>query len=125
MAEMCTAGAAGHLGADHAVADVAMLLDCLGGHRRVEARPAATGIELRFAAKKLRPAAGTGIDARRGLEGVFSGEWALGPLFAGDAVQFRGQGFRPFLVRFHWLNLHLCLPDTAVANLPQSGFLRG
>src|SRR5947208_3635043 len=50
VAQMAAAARAQHLGADHAVAHVALGLDGLVARRRVEARPARARLELRVGA---------------------------------------------------------------------------
>jgi hypothetical protein len=50
------------LGADHAVAHVALGADIFGGHRLEKTRPAGAGVELRVRAKQRQPAADAGID---------------------------------------------------------------
>ena len=63
MAEVGAAVVAGDFGADHAEAAVGVLVDQASVVRRVETRPAATGIELGFGAEKRRPAADAAVGA--------------------------------------------------------------
>ena len=65
VAEMAIAFRAQDLGANHAVGDVAFLVDMAVRGRRGETRPAAAGIELGVGFEQRLPAAGAGIGARR------------------------------------------------------------
>src|SRR6202140_4009305 len=63
VAEMAVALRAQHFGADHAVADVALLVDMALRRRLGEARPAAAGIELGVGFEQRLSATGAGIGA--------------------------------------------------------------
>src|SRR5271166_5593031 len=82
VAEMASAFRAQHLGADHAVAGIALLIDMAFGRRRGEARPAAAGIEFGIGFEQRLSAAGADIGARAVLVLIFAGERPLGRLFA-------------------------------------------
>src|SRR5689334_15649963 len=85
---MPAAPRAGHLGTDHAVAQVAVLLDRLA-ERLVEGGPAAARVVLGVGLEELRAAAGAQVDA--GLEDlvVLAGERRLGALEPEHAVLLR------------------------------------
>src|SRR5271168_1376240 len=74
MAEMAVATGAKHLGADHAVGHIALLVDVTFGCRLGEAWPAAAGIELGIGLKQRLTAAGTDIGAGALLMLVLAGE---------------------------------------------------
>src|SRR5689334_17875966 len=78
MAEMAGAFRAQHLGADHAVGMVLLLVDMAIDGGRSEARPAATGIELGVGLEQCLAAAGADIGAGPSLVLVFAGERPLG-----------------------------------------------
>src|SRR6185437_3812051 len=80
VAEMAVTTRAKHLGPNHAVGDVALLVDMALGCRPVETRPAAAGIELGIGLKQRLPAAGTDIGTRPMVMLVFAGEWPFGRL---------------------------------------------
>ena len=65
VAEMAVALRAQHLGADHAVAGIAFLVDMALDRGLGEARPAAAGIELGVGLEQRLAAAGADIGARR------------------------------------------------------------
>ena len=95
MAEMAVAFRAQHLGADHAVADIALLVDMALDRRLGEARPAAAGIELGVGLEQRLAAAGAGIGALAVLMLVFAGERPLGRLLAQHRILHRRQFLAP------------------------------
>src|ERR1700757_3080286 len=95
MAEMAGAFRAQHLGADHAVGGVLLLVDMAGGGRRSKARPAAAGIELGVGLEQGLAATGADIGARPRLILVLAGERPLGRLFAQHGVLHRRQFLAP------------------------------
>src|SRR6478609_1963364 len=95
MAEMAVAFRAQHLGADHAVADVALLVDMAVQRGRGKARPAAAGIELGVGFEQRLAAAGAGIGALAMLMLIFAGEGPLGRLLAQHRVLHRRQLLAP------------------------------
>src|SRR5450631_155755 len=95
VAEMAVALRAQHLGPEHAVADVALLVDMALDRGCGEARPAAAGIEFGVGFEQRLAAAGAGVGARRLLVLVFAGEWPLGRLLAQHRVLHRRQFLAP------------------------------
>src|ERR1700686_3339645 len=95
VAEMTVALRAQHLGADHAVGHVALLVDVALGCRLGETWPAAAGIELGVGFEQRLAAAGAGIGAGPVLVLVFAGKRALGRLFAQYRVLRRRQFLAP------------------------------
>src|SRR6476659_943863 len=84
-----------HLGPDHAVADVALLVD-VALHRRLgKARPAAAGIELGVGFEQRLPAAGADVGAGALLMLIFAGERPLGRLLAQHRILHRRQFLAP------------------------------
>src|SRR4051794_11220839 len=77
VAEMAVALRAKNLGADHAVADVAFLVDMAISGGRGKARPAAAGIEFGIGLDQRLAAAGAGIGALAPLMLVLAGERPL------------------------------------------------
>src|SRR3981081_4191482 len=63
VAEMAAALRTQHLGPEHAVADVALLVDMACRRRRGKARPTAAGIELGVGFEQRLSAAGAGVGA--------------------------------------------------------------
>src|SRR5690349_18938966 len=96
MAEMAVALRAQHLGADHAVGDVALLVDMAIDGRRRKARPAAAGIELGVGLEQGLAAAGTGIGALAMLVLILAGERPFGRLLAQHRILHRRQLAAPF-----------------------------
>ena len=96
VAEMAVAFRAQHLGADHAVADVALLVDMAVHRGRGKARPAAAGIELGVGFEQRLAAAGADIGALALLMLVFAGERPLGRLLAQHRILHRRQFAAPF-----------------------------
>src|ERR1700692_2284171 len=78
MPEVAVATRAQYFGSDHAVADVALLVDMALRRGCGKARPAATGIELGVGFKQRLSGAGTGIGAGPVLMLVFAGERPFG-----------------------------------------------
>src|SRR5206468_5201305 len=97
MAEMATAFGAEHLGADHAVADVPLLVDMALDRRLGEARPAAAGIELGVGLEQHVAATGAGVGAGAIVVLIFAGEGTLGRLFPQHGVLHRRQFLPPLL----------------------------
>src|SRR6266478_2861237 len=95
VAEMAVALRAQHLGPEHAVADVALLVDMALDRGCGKARPAAAGIEFGVGFEQGLAAAGTGVGARRLLVLVFAGERPLGRLLAQHRVLCRRQFLAP------------------------------
>src|SRR6266478_2782152 len=95
MPEMAVALRAQHFGPDHAVADVALLVDVALQRRLGKTRPAAAGIELGVGFEQRLSAAGAGVGARRLLVLVFAGERPLGRLLAQHRVLHRRQFLAP------------------------------
>jgi hypothetical protein len=89
VAQMRVARSAQHLGASHQVAGVLGGAHVLGRSRSVEARPAATGVELGFGVEEQGSAAGAAIASRFVGVPILSAEGRLGAFLAGDAVLFR------------------------------------
>src|SRR5947209_6055798 len=86
VAEVAAAPAARHLGPEHPIAPVLVLLDLALGERPGEARPAAAGVELRVRGEELLPAAGASIHAGVLRVPIPAGEGPLRPLLPQDAV---------------------------------------
>src|ERR1700731_89228 len=107
MAEMAVALRTKHLGADHAVADVALLVDMALRCGLRKTRPAAAGIELGVGFEQRLPAAGAGIGARPVLMFVFAGERPFGRLLAQHRVLHRRQFLAP--LGFALCDLWRCL----------------
>ena len=78
MAKMTLAAGAKHLGSDHAMAEIALLLDMAFGSRRGKTRPAAAGIEFGVRLEQRLAAAGANIGARALLMFVFARERPFG-----------------------------------------------
>src|SRR3981189_470990 len=91
MAEMAVALRAQHLGPDHAVADVAFLVDMALQRRLGKARPAAAGIELGVGFEQRLAAAGAGVGAGPLLMLVFAGERPFRRLLAQYRILHRRQ----------------------------------
>src|SRR5215218_2069701 len=92
---MATAFRAQHFGPDHAVADVALLVDVALRRRLGKARPATAGIELGVGFEQRLAATGAGVGAGRLLVFVFAGERPLGRLLAQHGVLHRRQFLAP------------------------------
>src|SRR5262249_7826309 len=90
-AEMAAAFRAQHLGADHAVAMILLLVDMALGRGLREARPAAAGIELGIGFEQRLPAAGADIGAGALLMLILAAERPLGRLLAQHRVLHRRQ----------------------------------
>src|SRR5215217_9418550 len=84
-----------HLGADHAVGDIALLVDMAvhGGRRKT--RPAAAGVELGIGFEQRLAAPGAGVGALALLVLIFAGERPLGRLLAQHSVLHRRQFLAP------------------------------
>src|SRR6266700_970041 len=95
MPEMAVALRAQHFGPDHAMADVALLVDVALQRRLGKARPAAAGIELGVGFEQRLSAAGAGVAARPLLMLVFARERPLGRLLAQHRVLRRRQFLAP------------------------------
>src|SRR6185437_16177835 len=80
---------------DHAVADIALLVDMAVYGGRGEARPAAAGVELGIRLEQRLAAAGAGIGAFAVLVLIFAGEGPLGRLLAQHGVLHRAQLLAP------------------------------
>src|SRR5439155_17735134 len=95
--EVAAAVRAQHLGADHPVTDVTVLVDRVFVRRGVERGPAAARVVLRLRLEDGCTAAGALIRAR--LEGVvvFAAERALGALLAENPVLLGREGCPPLL----------------------------
>src|SRR5258708_7595258 len=104
MPQMAVAFRTKHLGPDHAVARVALLVDVAFSRRLGKARPAAAGIELGVGFEQRLPAAGASVGAGALLMLIFSGERPLGRLLP----QYRKLHRRQFLAP-----LRLALLDLA------------
>src|SRR5207247_205456 len=92
---MAVAVRAQDFSADHAVADIALLVDMAVHGRRGEARPAAAGIELGVGFEQRLAAAGAGISALAVLVLILAGERPLGRLLAQHGVLHRRQLLAP------------------------------
>src|SRR6516164_4800339 len=86
MAEMAAAFGAQHLGADHAVARIRLLVDMALERRLGEARPAAAGIELGIGLEQHVAAAGANIGAGAALMLILAREGTFGRLLAQHRV---------------------------------------
>src|SRR5438128_5272654 len=95
VAEMAVAFRAQHLGADHAVADIVLLVDMALCRRLRKARPAAAGVELGVGFEQGLAAAGAGIGALAVVMLVFAGEGPFGGLLAQHRVLHRRQFLAP------------------------------
>src|SRR5947207_14760611 len=95
MPEMAVALRAQHFGPDHAMADVALLVDVALQRRLGKARPAAAGIELGVGFEQRLSAAGAGVGAGPLLMLVFAGERPLGRLLAQHRILHRRQFLAP------------------------------
>src|SRR6516165_2330425 len=95
MAEMAAAARTEDLGADHAVAEITLLMDMVLDGRTAEARPAASGVELGIGFKQRLPATGTDISARPVLMLALAGKRPLGRLLAQHRVLHGCQFFAP------------------------------
>src|SRR5450432_2889952 len=95
MAEVAVALRTQHFGADHAMGDVALLVDMVFRCRRGKARPAAAGIELGVGFEQRLAAAGAAVAAAPLLMLVFAGERPLGGLFAQHSILHRRQFLAP------------------------------
>src|ERR1700726_1377889 len=93
---MAVATRAQHFGADHAVADVALLGDMALRRGLRKTRPAAAGIELGVGFEQRLPTAGAGIGAGTLLMLVFAGERPFGRLLAPHRILHRRQFLAPF-----------------------------
>jgi hypothetical protein len=80
-----------HLGADHPVGGVRLLVDRVLAGGRVERRPPAARVVLRLGTEELRPTARAAVCARLERMVVFTGERRLGALPPQDAVLLRIQ----------------------------------
>src|SRR4029077_17195723 len=109
MAEMAIAFRAQDLGADHAVADIALLVDMALDRRLGEARPPAAGIELGVGLEQRLAATGAGIGALAVLMLVFAGERPLGRLLAQHGVLHRCQFLAPLGVALLYLVGRFCV----------------
>src|SRR5436853_5455178 len=98
MAEVAAATRAQHLGADHPVRRVDLLVHGVLAGRSGEGGPAAARVVLRVGVEQLRAAAGAAVGAR--LEGVvvLAAERRLRSLLAQDAVLLGRQLFAPLLL---------------------------
>src|SRR5881392_3684072 len=92
---MAVAFRAQDLSADHAVADIALLVDMAVHGGRGETRPAAAGVELGIGFEQRLAAAGAGIGALAVLVLIFTGERPLGRLLAQHGVLHRRQLLAP------------------------------
>src|SRR5882757_1326321 len=92
---MAVAFRAQDLSADHAVADIALLVDMAVHGGRGEARPAAAGVELGVGFEQRLAAAGAGISARAALVLIFARERPLGRLLAQHGILHRRQFLAP------------------------------
>ena len=97
MAKMTAAFGAEHLGADHAVRRIPLLVDMALDGRRGEAWPAAAGIELRVGFEQHIAAAGADIGAGTVVVLILAGEGAFGRLLAQHRVLHRRQFAPPLL----------------------------
>src|SRR4051812_12944816 len=88
---MATAVRARHLGADHPVARVRLLVDRIVARRGVERGPAAAGVVLRLGGEQLRAAAGAAVRAVLEDGVVLAAERPFGALLAQDAVLLGAQ----------------------------------
>src|SRR5437588_11203173 len=96
VAEMAVALRTQHLGADHAVGHVALLVDMAVDGRRRKTRPAAAGIELGVGLEQRLAAAGARIGALAVLVLILAGERPLGRLLAQHRILHRRQLAAPF-----------------------------
>src|ERR1043166_9042200 len=88
---MAVAFRAQDLGADHAVADVALLVDMAVHGGRGKARPAAAGIETGVGLEQGLAAAGAGVSTLALLMLIFAGKRPLGRLLAQHRILHRRQ----------------------------------
>src|ERR1700710_3034681 len=93
---MAVALRAQHLGADHAVGHVTLLVDMAVDGRRGKARPAAAGIELGVGLEQRLAATGAGIGAGAMLVLILAGERPFGRLLAQYRILHRRQLAAPF-----------------------------
>src|SRR5688572_3286662 len=104
--EMAAARGAHHLGARHPVARVRLGDHAVQRRRLVEARPAASRLELRVGAEELGAAARTAVHAVGVLVPIRAGERALRAFVAQDLVLLGRESLAPLLLgelclRFH------------------------
>ena len=116
MAEMATAFGAEHLGANHAVARIVLLVDMALDGRLGEARPAAAGIEFGIGLEQHIAAAGADISAGAVVVLIFAGEGTFGRLLAQHGVLHRRQFLPPLL---------FALDDLVVRGFRLCGFRLG
>src|ERR1700733_3161980 len=95
MPEVTIAARAQHFGSDHAVADVALLVDMALRRGRGKARPAAAGIEFGIGFKQRLSAAGAGVNAGPVLVLVFAGARPFGRFLAQHRILHRRQFLPP------------------------------
>src|SRR2546428_3307024 len=95
MAEVAAAARAEHLGADHPVASVALLLDRIPAGWGVEGRPAAAGIVLRVRLEQGGATPGAVVRARLEDVVVLTAEGRLSALLTKDPVFLRCQLVAP------------------------------
>src|SRR5260221_9359477 len=95
VAEMAAAFRAQYLGADHAVGDVALLVDMAVHRGRGKTRPAAAGIEFCVGFEQRLAAAGTGVGALAVLMLILPGERTLGRLLAQYGILHRREFLAP------------------------------
>ena len=107
VAEMAIAFRAQYFGADHAVREVALLVDVAVDRWGGETRPAAAGVEFRVGFEQRLAAAGANIGAPGFGVLVLARERPLGRLLAQHRILHRRQLLAPF--GFALLNLGLCV----------------
>ena len=111
VAEMAAARCAPHLGADHAVSDVAVQRHRVGLHRLPEAGPAGPGVELGVGGEQRRTAPRTPVGAVAVVVPVRAGERPLRAALAEDLVLLGSEALAPLRVgQLHLLGHGLMLP---------------
>src|SRR4051812_7763156 len=96
--EMAAAFGAQHLGADHSVAGIPLLVDMALCGGLGEARPAAAGLELGVGGEQHVAATGADICAGAVVVLILAGEGTLGRLLAQHRILHRRQLAPPLLV---------------------------
>src|SRR5205807_7515955 len=107
VAQVGAAGAADHLGADHAVGAIGALVHVLGVDWLVEAGPAGAGLELGLGVEERLAAADAAVRAIVVAVPVLAREGSLGARPARDLVLLVGQLLTPLLIGLVHLGVHI------------------
>src|ERR1700728_3103283 len=103
---MRVTAAAEHLGATHSVAGIALHLYVLGSDGLIVARPAGTGMVLRFRAEERLTAADAEVSSGRFGVLILAGEGRLGALLPRDVILLIGEIGSPFGIALSYLVGH-------------------